>query len=369
MKIAYVYVTPDIRGGTERFIIETEKRFRDMGCQVKLFCNRFNTETAFPEFATIDKLIVPHRLDLFGKFRSYFTMKAIREAALKAYEWKPDIIMLGAGFLWSKYILKNVSTPAVSRVHTLTKNVGRLNSAYKRLIGITKIERESLLFKPIICNSEYTRSVILGWEPKAKTTVVYSGADVNYFTPTWEDEGYIYLNGRFQRYKNQLLAIRALKNTDYKLILSGYARMDSPDDKSYYDKILREVDGAKNIQIEYDPPREKIRRLYQAASIALVTSIDDFFPLVSVEAMACGKPVAALNSGGVPEIVSKAGVLFENSEEDLRRKVDYLMGDKDLRTRLGRRARAVAEQFNWDNTTRNLHSIFKDEIERQANCS
>lgn len=366
MKVAYVYIAPDIRGGVERFIIETEKRLRLLGCQVKLFCNRFDPSNAFRELVQMDKVVVPHRLDLFGRFRMYYSMKAIRAATLKANEWKPDIILLGAGFLWTKYILKGVDAPAVSRVHVpVPIKHGPVNRIYRWLTRLESIERESLKYKPIICNSEFTKNMILRLEPNADVRVLYSGVDTEFFKPTWEDKGYIYLNGRFQRYKNQLLAVRALRGSKYNLVLSGYARKDSPDDTKYYGQILKETHGVSNIRIVENPSMEVIRALYQAASVVLVTSVGDPFPLVCLEAMACGKPVLGLNSGGIPEVVGRAGVLFENDPNDLRTKVDSIMGDAEVRHKLGREARRVAEEFNWDRTANELFDTLKREVQKQ----
>jgi glycosyltransferase involved in cell wall biosynthesis len=367
LKVAFVYIAPDIRGGVERAIIETEKRLAKLGCDVKLFCNRFNSATAFSELVEVQKEVVPHRLDLMGRLRMFYSMKAIRASTLKAAEWKPDIIMLGAGFLWTKYILSGLDIPAVSRVHVpVPIQHGAINRVYRGLTGLSRIERESLTFKPIICNSEYTRSMILKLEPRASAEVIYAGVDSEYFRPTWEDQGFLYLNGRFQTYKNQLLAIRALRNTQHRLILSGYARPDSADDTNYYKRILNESSSAANIELVVNPPMEKIRGLYQASSAVLVTSIGDPFPLVALEAMACGKPVAGLKSGGLPELLTQAGLLFENDPADLKKKVDEIMSDPFLRKSVGAKSRVVAEGFTWDKTAERFYSIFKRETVRQS---
>lgn len=367
MKIAFVYVAPDIRGGVERAIIETEKRLAKLGCEVKLFCNRFNAATAFPELVEMQKEVVPHRLDLMGRLRMFYSMKAVRASTLKAAEWKPDIIMLGAGFLWSKYILSGLDLPAISRVHVpVPVQHSAINRVYRGLTGLNKIERESLTFKPIICNSEYTKSMILKLEPHASAEVIYAGVDSDYFKPTWEDQGFLYLNGRFQAYKNQLLAIRALRNTEHRLVLSGYARPDSADDTNYYKRILEECSSAANIELVVNPPMDRIRRLYQTCSAVLVTSVGDPFPLVALEAMACGKPVAGLKSGGLPELLTQAGVLFEDDPGDLKKKVDGLMRDPVLRKSVGVKSRVVAEGFTWDKTAERFYNVFKREVTCQS---
>jgi glycosyltransferase involved in cell wall biosynthesis len=54
-------------------------------------------------------------------------------------------------------------------------------------------------------------------------------------------------------------------------------------------------------------PLDELPARYRAATVTVLPSVDEAFGLVLVESLACGTPVVASRSGGMPEIVS-AGV-------------------------------------------------------------
>ena len=83
-----------------------------------------------------------------------------------------------------------------------------------------------------------------------------------------------------------------------------------------------------------------------------------------VEAMACGLPVIAACSGGVPEVVrhGKDGFLVAPGEEkEFSAAVNRILSDEALRRRIGQSARERAELFDLDNHVKNMLSVF-DEI-------
>jgi glycosyltransferase involved in cell wall biosynthesis len=62
--------------------------------------------------------------------------------------------------------------------------------------------------------------------------------------------------------------------------------------------------------------------------------------------MAHGKPIVASRIGGIPELVRDrvTGLLFEPKDtRQLSDCIRLLLGDSDLRTKLGRQARQIAE--------------------------
>jgi glycosyltransferase involved in cell wall biosynthesis len=86
------------------------------------------------------------------------------------------------------------------------------------------------------------------------------------------------------------------------------------------------------------------------------------FGIVIVEAMATGKPVVAINAGGVPEIVSEpdVGVLVPIGEiEPSARAVIGLLLDPARANALGQAARAhVARHFDVQAVTRRVEAIY-----------
>ena len=81
----------------------------------------------------------------------------------------------------------------------------------------------------------------------------------------------------------------------------------------------------------------QIAEEYRASDILCCPSIfPEPFGLVNIEAMACGLPVVASRTGGIPEIAAGGGILlFETGDaEDLANKLQRLLSDRNLRMQL-----------------------------------
>ncbi len=97
--------------------------------------------------------------------------------------------------------------------------------------------------------------------------------------------------------------------------------------------------------------QRNVQPFFQAADVFACPSMwGEAAGLVNVEACAMGLPILASRIGGIPEYVAdeRTGFLFEPGDSaDFARVALKLVGDPDLRRRLGRDARAWAvEQFS-----------------------
>lgn len=98
--------------------------------------------------------------------------------------------------------------------------------------------------------------------------------------------------------------------------------------------------------------REKLPHHLQQAEIHVVPSRwDEPFGLVTVEGMACGLATVGSRTGGTPELIGDAGLLFEReSVEELAGHLHELVTTREFRRELGRKARARAQEFSWSRT-------------------
>jgi glycosyltransferase involved in cell wall biosynthesis len=93
---------------------------------------------------------------------------------------------------------------------------------------------------------------------------------------------------------------------------------------------------------------ELMAQYYRAADLYIHAARAETFGLVIAEALACGTPVVASAVGGIPEIVralgapgadAPTGVLVPPQDPDrLAAAIEHLLGDDNLRTRLGENA-------------------------------
>ena len=85
------------------------------------------------------------------------------------------------------------------------------------------------------------------------------------------------------------------------------------------------------------------------------------FGISLVEAAACGLPVIAARSGGMPDAVSdgETGMLLEPGDvAGVVAAIDQLLGQRELARRMGHAGRErVERQFNWDRVVREMREI------------
>lgn len=80
--------------------------------------------------------------------------------------------------------------------------------------------------------------------------------------------------------------------------------------------------------------------LYAEGDISILSSLSEGFPYTVLESMACGRPVAATDVGGVREALEGSGIVVAPRDpEALGEAVARLLRDDDLRLALGRRGR------------------------------
>ncbi|PIU68061.1 MAG: glycosyltransferase family 1 protein, partial [Armatimonadetes bacterium CG07_land_8_20_14_0_80_40_9] len=115
-------------------------------------------------------------------------------------------------------------------------------------------------------------------------------------------------------------------------------------------------------EVTFTGSRQDIPEIMAALDIFVLTSIKEHFGRVVIEAMACGKPVIATNSGAVPEIVEDkvTGILVppEDSEK-LAEAIIELLEDKEKAKEMGIAGRKrVEELFSIEKHTRQIEEVY-----------
>ena len=99
----------------------------------------------------------------------------------------------------------------------------------------------------------------------------------------------------------------------------------------------------------------EVSALYRRAAVVVVASQSEGLPNVVLEAMAHGKPVVATPVGGIPTVITddRTGLLVPvRDAAALRAAIERLLGDRQLRRRLGDAARARVEGYcSWPRVT------------------
>jgi glycosyltransferase involved in cell wall biosynthesis len=132
---------------------------------------------------------------------------------------------------------------------------------------------------------------------------------------------------------------------DVKLTLVGH---DTPNirgfasARQYLESVFTEAGCVNAVHFVNYVPLEKLPEIFHAHDIVWVPSMYDNYPLICLEAMACGKAVVVSDAGGLPEMVqhNETGLVFEKGNADaLVEQTLRLCNSDELRQHLGKNAR------------------------------
>lgn len=161
-------------------------------------------------------------------------------------------------------------------------------------------------------------------------TVLYVGALV-------EAKGLLFLPDALKRIKEVM--------PDVRLVLCGRGALADRLKREFADRDLTDNVDFKGF-VDHDQVVEQFRR----AHVFVLPSIwSEQFGLVGPEAMACGVPCVASNVGGIPEWLAhgKHGFLVPPRDSDaLAQSLLELLGDRDLRLRMGAAGRRYAHRVH-----------------------
>ena len=230
----------------------------------------------------------------------------------------------------------------------------------------------------IVCNSHATAK---RFEKGllSKVTVIYNGLDLKWLKENTikkpfqiKDEWKIILVvARISKWKRHDLALSAFEHiakVDSKvhLICVGAKDILEPEWWFHLQELTRH--SAFSDRIHWVGQVDDVRPWYRIAHMLVLASENEPFGRVLVEAMACGVPVIATKSGGVPEIVrhDKDGLLVRSCDDhELAKAIAKLLKNESLRKSYGQNAMERAEYFSLDRHVEKIVQVFNDVINKK----
>lgn len=146
---------------------------------------------------------------------------------------------------------------------------------------------------------------------------------------------------------------RAL-NTIASLVAQGFpARLIVAGDGPLRERLQRRA-AAQRLPVVFTGwihDRTELATLLASADVVVAPGPIETFGLAALEALACGTPVVASSSSALPGVIGDAGLAVDG--EDFSAAVHRILADPDRRAK----ARARAEQFSWDASTKGFLSV------------
>jgi phosphatidylinositol alpha-1,6-mannosyltransferase len=172
---------------------------------------------------------------------------------------------------------------------------------------------------------------------------------------------------RLQEHKGMDTVIRALPAILARAPDVRYAVAGTGPDRERLERLVQELGLGDRVRFLGGVGDQDLPAFYNLASVYVGASRRagrlgvEGFGISLVEASACGLPVVAGNSGGIPDAVRDGETGFLVPPEDpaaLAAAVSRLLADTELARRVAAAGRkAVETYYNWDRVVRDLQTI------------
>lgn len=264
----------------------------------------------------------------------------------------------------------------VRRIVFYEQNSGASGAtSWRRFLLLRRSKLMTFPLTSVIAMSEFVRRQLIGIgiDP-AKTSVAHGGVDTARFLPDPEARCAFQRDYQIEPDELILAAIAFLlprKHPDVLLHACALleqrgirARLFVAGDGPLQDS-LKELSRSLGIEKRvhwlgrYTTPE----KLYQACDIYLLASVGEAFGVVLTEAQACGAPVVASRSGGIPEVIDdgKTGLLATPLDpSSFADAIERLARDPVLRSQMGRNGRArMAQHFTVEHNVEKTLAVYE----------
>ena len=217
--------------------------------------------------------------------------------------------------------------------------------------------------KCIATVSDYSKAVIVDQYKinAAKVDVIKPGVDDIFKQIDWEEKefikekyaegkAYFLFSGDINPRSNLINLLKAFsffkkrQKSNMLLLLAGNA--DEP-----FKKELKNYKFRKEVKLLENLPKEELAKITAAAYTMVYPVLYTDFALAPLQAMQCGVPVVAANTGALPSICGNAALYADpNNFTDIAESMMLVFKDEDKAAALVHAGKALLPQYDWDKT-------------------
>ncbi|MGQ9602709.1 MAG: glycosyltransferase family 4 protein [bacterium] len=202
----------------------------------------------------------------------------------------------------------------------------------------------------ILSTSKEIDSQVRSLLPGKPTMPVVNGIDTDLFKPTEPSlpnrgsEFLIVCPRRLVEKTGVEFLIRAIPLVKDEINVKVFIAGDGPLRKGL-ESLASELGVRERVVFLGSVPNQKMPGIYSSCDLVIIPSLIEATSIAALEAMSCGKPVAASDVGGLPEIIDRrTGLLFEpRSAEAIANAIRQAARRTDLKE-IGERARKLVKE-------------------------
>jgi glycosyltransferase involved in cell wall biosynthesis len=170
---------------------------------------------------------------------------------------------------------------------------------------------------------------------------------------------YLLYVGNHREHKNLPVLFKAWSALPEEIMVDLY--LTGPDD--FDGELQRRALPGRRIVALGDVSESQLIGYYAGARALVQPALSEGFGLPMLEAMAVGCPVIA-SADAVPRVLEPATLTFaSDSPDELRARIETLLGDAGLRDRLVEQGRGIAQRLTWDRCARATADLYHEVLE------
>lgn len=340
-----------------------------------------------PEHPLPKEELVRYLPEFAERIQQFARKKNIRYDLIHSHYWLSGLAAFELQKAWH--------IPIVHMFHTLARVKNQIARRPEEGEPQVRIEGELDLLQRADCIITATRNEVTLFESlydmqPEQVEIIPPGVDIARFYPIPEDEAFefagipedhqmILFVGRIEPLKGidtlmkamLRLRSRGLTSPDCRLclnIIGGTPDHANREDSPEMQRLLAmakdyDMDGVIRFLGKKD--QDSLPYYYSAAEVVVVPSHYESFGMVALEAMACGAPVVASETGGLAHLVQdgETGYFVPAADPSaLADRLEHILLDKTLRDRLSGNAVRYARGFAWPHIAGRIISVYEQVI-------
>ncbi len=353
------------------------------------FGNRVVHVPAGPEFPIPKRELQQHIPEFIAGVRDFADSKEMHYDLIHSHYWLSGLAAEALSDAWGR-------KPFVQMFHTLGEMKNRVARSDDERESPERIAAEKHLLARadrivVSTLAEQTQLRFLYRASDRKLDIIPPGVDPTHFYPIPADEAKVFVGlkpddrmvlfvGRIEPLKGVdtlIQAMSCLKIKDAKrpvhLAIIGGEPSASPQEMSAemarLQKLCDDLAVDQTVVFLGKRGQDTLPYYYSAAEVVVMPSHYESFGMVALEAMACGTPVIASEVGGLGFLVQDGETGFtvpDGDPEVLCDRLSLLLGDPDLKLRMGRRGAEYAQDYSWDKIASRIADLYEGVLKVKA---
>jgi len=351
--------------------------------------NRVVHIPAGPETPLPKTEIYTYLHEFVGGVREFAALERLHYDLIHSHYWLSGVVAHELRKFWS--------VPIVHMAHTLAVMKNRIAQRPEEREPELRLNIESDILNwadRIVAATlaEKTQLELLLQADRRKIDVIPPGVDLETFCPTPMEiakaaigvppqDTMLLFVGRIEPLKGVETMLRAMKLLRDRgamppnlclSIIGGDASHTAAQENAEMDRLraLRQELGIGDV-VAFLGKRDQdsLNNYYASAQAVIMPSHYESFGMVALEAMACGVPVIASEVGGLAFLVKDGETGFhvpDREPEALCDKLQLLISDAELRTKLGKQAAEYARGYAWPLIAERVVHVYESVVGRQV---